>query len=390
MRALIVEDGEARGALTAVRGLASAGWTVGVGSPRRGLAARSRSTAAWHRIPSVGDDLGDFMRATRSVIEKGGYDIVFGGGDAEVLALSAGRTWLPAVVPHSPHASVMRAFDKIALSEAAHRAGIPTPSTLAEESVPTWSGPVVVKERVHAPLAAVGAPTRLDAQIVSGPGEARGRADEIRRHGGQPLFQEVLRGRLMAHVVLTDEDGFVVAELAQEADRTWPPGIGISSRARTVSAPPELSRSVRRLLRDLEWFGLAELQFLRLASGESVLIDFNGRFYGSLALSAAAGFNLAAAWAALATGRPFHRHLGETRVGVRYQWLEGDVRGALDASPRQALAQMVDCVRYGLRATHSIWSWRDPMPAIGHMGELARRAVRKGLRRLLSPWSTRP
>jgi hypothetical protein len=42
MRALIVESGQARAALAAVRGLAAGGWDVGVAVPERGLSTASR------------------------------------------------------------------------------------------------------------------------------------------------------------------------------------------------------------------------------------------------------------------------------------------------------------------------------------------------------------
>src|SRR5687768_4372699 len=49
MRALVIESGQARAALAAVRGLAAGGWDVGVAVPERALSTASRRCSRWHR-----------------------------------------------------------------------------------------------------------------------------------------------------------------------------------------------------------------------------------------------------------------------------------------------------------------------------------------------------
>ena len=64
----------------------------------------------------------------------------------------------------------------------------------------------------------------------------------------------------------------------------------------TVPIDEELAAKVSRLLDEVGRFGLAQLQFLVPANGRPV-ICFNGRFYGSMALGAAAGLDFPAIWA---------------------------------------------------------------------------------------------
>ncbi|MHB8693935.1 MAG: ATP-grasp domain-containing protein [Solirubrobacteraceae bacterium] len=71
---------------------------------------------------------------------------------------------------------------------------------------------------------------------------------------------------------------------------------------------PEIAERIGALAREVGWFGLAELQFMRPADGTPRLIDFNSRLHGSLALSVAAGLNLPHTWAMLVTGRAIERH----------------------------------------------------------------------------------
>ena len=152
MRALIVEDGSERGALAASRALARAGWTVGIGSPRRGgLADSSRWTSHWDRVPLANRDLDAFLEATNAAVAKRGYEVVFAGGDAEILGLSLGRDRIEARVPYASHESVVRALDKLELAKAARRAGFATPETVlaTEDALATTRVPIIVKPRLH-------------------------------------------------------------------------------------------------------------------------------------------------------------------------------------------------------------------------------------------------
>src|SRR6201999_4342640 len=107
-------------------------------------------------------------------------------------------------------------------------------------------------------------------------------------------------GRLGAVVVVVDHQGEGVAEVQKQCDRSWPDGAGVTARARTITPDPELAERVRVLVRQLGWFGLAEIEYLLDDQGVPRFTDFNGRFYGGIALAGHAGVNVAAAWARLA------------------------------------------------------------------------------------------
>ena len=121
--------------------------------------------------------------------------------------------------------------------------------------------------------------------------------------------------------------------------------------------------------------GLAEAQFVPPPGGEPRLIDFNGRFYGSMALAIGAGVNLPAMWAALATGRAVER-AAPAMVGVRYQWFLGDVRRTLSDGDGRRARGVIDCVRYARGAVQSVSLVSDPLPAVRHGWEAVRRSAR--------------
>jgi predicted ATP-grasp superfamily ATP-dependent carboligase len=366
LRALIVEDGFQRGSLAAARALGKAGWQVGIGSPEEGFASTSSATMAWHRVPSPEDGQDGFVAAVRKAVEAGGYEVVFGAGDGEVLALSAGRTELGAIFPYGPHEDVVRAFDKVELSAAAARAGLSVPGRASPEDAP-----VVVKPRkttVHDPE---GGPLRLRAQVAQTADEAQAQVEYLESVGAEPLVQEYVEGDLLAYVAVTDRDSHVVSAVQQRTEEIWPRQSGGSIRARTEPIDGELAEKVGELLGELNWLGIAQTQFQVAPGGDPVLIDFNGRFYGSMALALAAGPNLPAIWAALATGRP-QPEVESAREGVRYHWLESDLRRVVNE--RQGL---VGSIGYAIGSRHGLWDAQDPAPAARHVKRLAGRALRR-------------
>lgn len=373
VRILIVEQGSSRGALAAVRALAAAGWEVAVGSPAgRGLASSSRHCVRRHTVPAAHIDVAAFLDGVRDAVRTGGYGLVFGAGEAEVLALSEHRGAIPATVPHAAHRHVTRALDKDALDGLAAAVGLAVPRRLDVDTLPPDPVPYVVKAAVHARTGVAGAPPRIDTLRVVGPDAARRRCDDIRAVGGTPQVQEYVHGRLVAYTAVTSADGGrVVGDSMQEASRLWPAGAGASCRARTVAVDDDWAGRCAALLRRLRWFGLAELQFLVPADGRPRLIDLNGRFYGSMALAVAAGANLPHAWAALAAGREVAPV--RARPGVRYQWLHGDVRRAVAEPWPQRGRELLTALAGAAGAVHSVGSTRDPRPGLALLGGALRR-----------------
>lgn len=330
-------------------------------------------------MPPAQGNLTDFVTAINAATAEMGYDVVLPVSDAGALALSAERDRIDAIVPYAAHEVLTRALDKLTLAEAATRAGFGVPLTLPAQhgaSLLRDNGPVVVKARLHAPARDATVPERMDATIAPTAALAIQRAAQIRTAGGDPILQEVMDGDLMAYSAVTDRDAKVIAAVQQEAERVWPPGLGVSARARTVVIDPELAEMVQRLLADLGWIGLTQLQFLVPSDGRPRLIDFNGRLYGSLALAVGAGVNLPALWAATATGRA-PAAAAAAAIGVRYQWFEGDVRLAADERGGRFVRGALSCLSAAARSRHSVWCSRDPKPSLRLACDLLRRDGRR-------------
>lgn len=383
-RILIVEDGLGPHPLAAARSFGEAGWHVGIGSPEpRGRSASSRWAAQWHRVPPAERDPQEFLDAVAAAVAVGSYDVVFGGDDVEVLALSAARDRLGALFPYPPHASVLRAIDKQELTRAATAAGLAAPRTLAPgEDLSQLRFPVVVKARMHWTPGASDVPARLDRTFCATPSEVDAAVRVIEASGGAAIVQELIQGDLMALTLLLDPAGRRIAAVQQATTRMSPYWHN-SVRAVTVPVEPELADAAGRMLADLGWWGLANLQFLRPSTGGAPrLIDFNGRFYGSLALARAAGADLPVRWVLSAMGADDADPVA-AEPGVRYQSLEEDLRRAFLERRRGLLRDVAGTLRYAGGAVHSTWSSSDPLPALRRGRRIVRSAAGGTARRAL-------
>ncbi len=364
MRVLIVDEGRERSSVAAARALVAAGWTVGAGSVRPNLASRSRAVSQWHHVPhsDAGED--QFLRALDAVVTDHGYDVAFVVWDRGVAAVSAARDTLSFPVGYGRHDGVLLAMDKLGLQEPAQRAGLRVPRTVAAtaEAIADLSGPIVVKPA--SPLGA-GAP----AAVWTRPADALEHAQRIERAGGRALVQEAVDGQLLAVSLVAGPEG-VVTYGQQVAELTWPRPVGITARGVSTGVGAELRRRVEALIDDLGYHGLAHLQFLVPADGEPRLIDFNTRFYGSMALAIRAGANHPDAWARIATGRPVAPAVA--RPGARYQWFSRDLRASFADEHRAR--ELGRCMLVAPTSAHNLWSWREPALAPAFLlGQVRRR-----------------
>jgi len=375
----VVGDSNNRSALAGVRALAEAGWEVGVGSQRAGgLAERSRWCSRRHDVPLADVGVEAFSAAVARATREAAYDLVFAVGDAEALTLSMCRDALAAPVAFPAHEVMRKVFDKVLVGERAEQVGVATPTTrpATVEAVEAADPPYVIKARQHWLGGGSGTRSRFDVTVTSSSAEAVQAAQRTQAAGAAPLLQEHVAGRLLAVVLVLGRDGQVLARAQQEAQAIWPTGRGVSVRARTVPVDEKLAAGLVALLRGLGWVGLVELQLLDAGDGPPRLIDVNGRFYGSLALAGAAGLNLPDLWGRVALGEEVEP-LGDARPGVRYHWLEGDLRRLHEAGA--SLGGYLGAAAWMRAAAHGTWSSRDPAPTLRHTLELAGRLP--GLRR---------
>jgi hypothetical protein len=376
---LILSQKHNRGALAAARALASCGWRVGCGSEdrRTALVARSGSTSAWHRIRPPERDLHGFIDDVGAAVRSGGYNLVLPSNDAETLALSFGRDRIPCAVPYPAHDLVLAAFDKLRLIGLAARAGIASPNTasLTDRELSQQPFPVVLKARLHWRPGAQGVPHGWRTTICHTPEQVRRRAEEIRAAGGDAILQEVVQGRLLHYSLVVDGHGRAAACVAQRSEPdvvppyTYPPVVGTRVRSISVETNEGLKGQLESILRELGWIGFASFMFIHPPQADPLLVDFNGRIPGSFQQSIAASPDLPHLWASIATGRGDQTAV-PTQVGLRFQWLEGDLRRAVRERRGGVVHDVLGCFSYARDAEQGVWTRDDPLPALVYWAQL--------------------
>jgi predicted ATP-grasp superfamily ATP-dependent carboligase len=253
--------------------------------------------------------------------------------------------------------------DKATLAKRAADAGLRTPAT---HDFPTPDAVLASADDLDFPLV-------VKAAVKTRPSEVASRVDSpaelsaaVERLSGPVVVQPFAVGAMRA-VCGVLSHGRLLAAVHQRYVRIWPPDCGTASAA--VTTPPDLDLE-ERLPRLLEGHdGVFQVQLI----GDEV-IDVNPRVYGSLPLAVAAGANLPAIAHRATTGR-VSPGIVRGAPGVRYQWLEGDLRAVVHGVRAGDLG-LVAAGRALLprRGTaHSVESLRDPGPGLARLADVLRR-----------------
>jgi predicted ATP-grasp superfamily ATP-dependent carboligase len=371
---VVATGGENPGGLALLRGLRAGGY--------RPVAAvvRGDGAAQWSRAPvarvRVADPLLD-MRAHAEGVVRGassaGATMVLPGSEASLIALSTHRDLFPSATDVAvPDLQVVRhATDKLALTELALSAGLAIPPTRVVRSAGDFDGPfpAIVKPVRSVIAAPEGHHDQHVVRIVQDREELAAALDR----GMEAIVQAFLPGRLRT-VNGVAWEGRIVCSIHQRSDRTWPLEAGVFAYGRTVASDPELEEGCARLIAEVGWSGIFNLQFLEAAQGEPLLIDLNPRAYHSLALANAAGANLAAVWADLALRRP--PRAVSPQVGVRFRSEIEDIR-AMHATFRAGqLRTTLGAAVPRSGTAHALFERRDPGPLLHGLRVAAGRGLR--------------
>jgi hypothetical protein len=330
----------ARLSLATVRVLAAAGYRVTVvTADPASLAASSRDRSRTvHVTPAVPETIG---AAAKALVDDGSHLTALAASDSLAIALEPWKAaWL----------------DKRELDERARAAGLPVPETTVFEGAEArlagaddLAYPVFVKPA----MGTVGVPCRTAADL-----------QRVRDRTGPLLVQPLLEGDLCA-IGGVMWGGALVASVHQRTLRTLPVTGGVATAS--ITTEPDLALEERLAAMLAEVRGIFQVQLL---AGH--VIDVNLRPFGTVALAARAGANLPAIECALVEGRRFDGVV-RARAGVRYRWLEGELRHLAARRGGAKPGEVVDALLPRLGAAPGgVASLRDPRP----FAVRVRRAVR--------------
>jgi predicted ATP-grasp superfamily ATP-dependent carboligase len=328
---VIVLDANQRSSLAVTRSLGRTGLAITVADCMPNpLASASRYAKSTLLYPSPVREMRDFDRWIRALPASHPGAVLVPTTDATVSRCLAARDVLGDLkLPFPSLAAYQEVSDKFGLFERCGKLGVDVPHTALMmpdgDAVAAWQGryPVVVKPR----WSAVPVPGRVLRQSVSYASTPSELATIVRHlfSEGAPalLLQEYIEGEGRGVFGLYDQ-GRRVTAFAHRRIREKPPSGGVSVCSESVALEPQLVDWMDRLVGPLNWHGVAMAEFKMTPEGRAVLIEINGRFWGSLQLAIDAGVDFPKYLYDLAIGSKI---VAPPRyaVGRRLRWLLGDL-----------------------------------------------------------------
>lgn len=329
----LVFDANQRSALAVTRSLGRAGYSVAV-AEAFGNSVCSRSRYAHRELvyPHPARSPNEFRQWLQQLGEACPGVVLFACSDLTLPPSQAAqdeggsRFRFATCWPSQPAYETLS--DKWSLYLLAQRLAIPVPLTHALKighcaGSEAWSSryPVIIKprcsvqsvagRRVKLSVAGAGSSAELDARLREFPTES------------DVLIQESVTGSGFGISAVCDR-GNPVAWFAHRRIRELPPSGGVSTLCESIPLPVRHQRHCLALIEATHWHGPIMFEFKGDPEGPAVLIEVNGRLWGSLQLAIDCGIDVPRLMFALAVGDRV-APAGSYAVGRRMRWLMGDL-----------------------------------------------------------------
>jgi len=398
---ILVTDAHLASALAVIRSLGRQGHHVIAGSSQRTSPGFfSRWAGERVRYPDPALDPATAAAALLKVVGERAVELVIPVTDETILALSLQRDRIeelcPVALPGADALAVAR--DKWSTLALARRLCVPTPPSAliataaeAEQVTSDFRWPIVIKPLASRVVNRRGSIERLGVAYASSAAEL---AYHMRKLEGlcPAILQEYTAGTGVGVEVLAWK-GEVLVAFQHRRLREVPITGGASSFRESVALDPVLLDHTSRLLQELEWTGLAMIEFKAGACGPT-LMEINGRIWGSLPLAVKSGID----FPALLAERYLSPHPAESEVrqflyklGVRSRhlelelvWVASVLRGAR-RYPFLPQPSRAEAARVALRLLSpadgfDVASGADPVPGLIDAGRVGVRLLRKAAR----------
>lgn len=331
--AILLLDGHSLQTLAFTRSLGRAGVTVTVaaGSPKA-PAGVSRHCARFLIYPSPLENPDSFRHWLGATLDQYDFDLLAGTTDQTLPLLYQWREELePRVAMHlAEREAYSRAYDNAATIRLAQEQGLAVPQTFF---IQDWEdlgrvaanlrGPVVIR-----PRASIGAHDgircRLNVEYAFDGDMLLEKYAAVHRSSPWPLVKEYVAGTGVGCFLLFHR-GRVLARFQHRRIReTNPTGSGSCLRV-SVAPDPALMAGSERLLRSMNWEGLAMVEYRVNEKGTAYLMEVNPRPWGSMQLAVESGVDFPLLWYRAVTGQPVEQ-AKSYRTGVYCGSLVGDLR----------------------------------------------------------------
>jgi len=295
--------------------------TVVGAASRNTPATVSRYCDAVVDLPAPSDGLSAYADALVSLAARNDVRTVVPVREADVFVLSKHRDEFAAAVetPWPEFGTLRRVQDRLELFESADAAGVDAPETARLDEWDDWSRKTITKPRysIAAPdyLGTDGHGRTVGSTVYNEPNERPDIDACVDERGHVPIVQEYVSDSNEYGFFALYDHGEAVATFQHCQRRGYKYPGGPSAYRESVRIP-ELEAAGRALLDELEWHGLAMVEFLRdPETGAFKLMEVNPRFWSSLPFSVRAGADFPYYYWQLASGQPVEQPPYEVGIG---------------------------------------------------------------------------
>jgi len=379
--------------LTVLRSLASAGHKITLGVTEeelnRGFVHKSRFAASTWTHPDIIENPEEFNKAFLNYLHTNPQiRCIFPVGENSVRGLTKIRSDIPhGVLIAMPENDVVEAcLDKPSAYRIAEICQIPVPGTRI----------VNTKQELRAAAKELGLPVIAKASdsttlllsrkcifVRTGP-ELDALVENWPRTRAEFVVQKEIRG-VRHNCDIVAENGRLRLFMESEILRTDQPDYaGNSVFDRSIPPTPVLRDYCERLVAELNYTGLALIQFLRDGrTGESYFLEANPRAGSTIGLAVNCGVDLPAASVRAHFGNSLESD-GRYPLNRAQNWFHGDLLGLRKArlnrevGSRQSIVWLARAIADFIRADyHTTFVWNDPKPTITLYRNLLMRTLRK-------------
>ena len=358
----------------------------------------SNAIRSFVRLTHHREDRDKFLADLSSMIERGRCSMLMPSSDTGLAVVADLYEQLASLlhVGCPPPEIVRQVLDKDQTLQVAQKCGIAIPSTYAihgrtqlETSRGQMQFPVVAKPRSKTDIGGSVFKVRYFQSFE----ELAAAFATDEQFGARVVLQEYCEGVGVGISVLMKR-GEPVVMFQHRRVTEWPYTGGVGVTAVSEALDPVLAEQAITLLRALHWEGVAMVEFRKdLISGRAVLMEVNGRYWGTVSLAVQAGVDFPLyEWQLAHSQTPSLPN--QYITGMKWRWLSGDLmrlHGVLmDPSPnhvprpsrwKEAGRFLLDS-RFSTRS--ALWSIADPQPAISEMLRTLKRLLMTDVKQLIS------
>jgi len=364
---VFVTDAQQRKAVPIVRSLGRHGIQVVAGdSTRWSMAFFSKYCTHWVIYPSPTETPDLFIGWLIDHLKHNTYDALFPIDEKTLDPVTQHLKELCkyTAVPVVDHSTYMKARDKGQTIRIALENDIPCPKTYFVSDVEEVRA---LAERIDFPVVIKPRQSQGSRGIVYVQSRSKLYPEYCRIHERYPfpLIQEFIPpgGEALGVEALLNKDSEPRAAFVHRRLREYPVSGGPSTLRESVHAPDLIEMGLR-LLKALNWYGVAMVEFkVDPRDNTPKLMEINPKFWGSIQLSIVSGIDFPYLLYCVATEGDV-TPIFDYQVGVRCRWLLGDFLHFL-SNPNRFRLQPSFFQFWGDNLHDDILSRDDPGPVLG-------------------------